>query len=399
MKKNIINYVNEFSFTFEQEPLNEVDSLVFCQLSYLKLEKVFRASLLKTITLEQLNNLHEESVWSVRKPELNKKLLEAVGESVRFKDVSISNYVSLTEDVEDKQFSATTYALNDIAYVAFRGTDATVVGWKEDFNIISNETIPSQLEAVKYLNEVAPSLPVNFYIGGHSKGGNLAVFASVNCDKSVQNRLIYVFNNDGPGLRKEMAETPKYISVKDRIITIVPESSLFGVLLQNDDYLTIVSNGFWLMQHDPFNWAIHDGCFEYKSKITGNAKRLADSLNEWFYTADEAQKDAFVNTLNMILTATGEDSFKKIALNYKKNLPIILDKIKNINAETSENITEALKIFGKLVFESLKPDVTSITHKFIQVKAKLNEVKNPLSSLKDKVGKTNKLPNGNNLKE
>ena len=207
--KNIIDYVAQEKDNFLDKAFNSVDILVLSQFSYLNLIGLVpdMSCVVKPVSIGEITHIlkHYTLTNRVRDSESNLKLLHALANSPRFSNTKITFYVEKIDFQTEKQFSATTYLLEDgTAYIAFRGTDASFVGWKEDFNMAFISPIPSQEEGVKYVRAVGGILSCDLRIGGHSKGGNIAVYSAIKCDMSIKNRITHIFSHDGPGFSDEI---------------------------------------------------------------------------------------------------------------------------------------------------------------------------------------------------
>ena len=233
----MIDYIKEYGdYTFSEKPLNEVDSLVLSQLAYLKFDGLVPGpGNAGTVSLEELDvRPDRDKLFSdERYREPNMELFGELVKSVRFRSLQVGNYVNEIETEQETQFSAITCFLGgQTVYVAYRGTDETIVGWKEDFNLAFSEPVPGQLRSVEYLNRAAEGFAGSFYVGGHSKGGNFSVYAAMNCRREVQDRILKVYSLDGPGFRPEIREGGHYESIAGRVEKIIPHSSLVGMLLE-----------------------------------------------------------------------------------------------------------------------------------------------------------------------
>lgn len=277
--ENIIEYAENNMNTFDAKEFNVVDSLVLSELSYIRFENIvpFLSDKKAPIKIGELlkAELYATMFQNLRDIESHRRLLYALAASPRFRNTYLNLYINIFDPVFEKQFSAVTYYLDDkTAYIAYRGTDSTFVGWKEDFNMAYISPIPSQEEGVKYLNAVAGKISkVNkLRVGGHSKGGNIAVYSAVKCRPSVQERIITVFNHDGPGFKDNLFVSSEFSRIKDRIHTTMPEAALIGMLLQHhEDYLVIKSSRHGIMQHDSFTWNVENDGFCYAQKISNGA--------------------------------------------------------------------------------------------------------------------------------
>ena len=227
--------------------------------------------------------------------------------SRRFSDLTLCAYVSRTDEETQTQFSALTALLPDkTAYIAFRGTDDTIVGWKEDFNLAFLPVVPAQRMAAEYLAAAAAALPSHpLRVGGHSKGGNLAVYSAVFCGEAVQNQLMRVYNNDGPGFRTSLLGLPEHRRVADKITTILPESSVVGMLLEHEERYEVVrstQSGLW--QHDGFSWQVRGEKFEHLPDLTEGGKLVDETIRTFILSLSPEQRVAFTDALFDILTCT-----------------------------------------------------------------------------------------------
>ena len=236
----------------------------------------------------------------------------------------------------------------------------SVVGWKEDFNIAFTTPVPSHIEGVQYVNTIAKLIPHNLYIGGHSKGGNIAVYASMNCNYQVLPRIKKIFSHDGPGFRKEIIESDAFNKIKDKIHKTLPHSSLIGMLLENhEDYYVVKSNEFGgIKQHNPFSWEITNSDFIYVEKISHGSKYTSDVLHKWLSDVSDEKRKLFIDALFDILSSTKSESFIDISQNWKENIPLIWDSIKNIDGETKSMLIELIKELTSLYIKNLTNNLT-----------------------------------------
>lgn len=387
--KNIIDYAQNYTKTFQEEEFNEVDGLVLAQLCYLELESVKDKVDSKQLTIEKLYLLNSPEIFAIRAPELNKKLLSALAKNPRYKNIYVRYYEKIQDAEEEKQFSATTYEWQNSAYVAFRGTDSTIIGWKEDFNAMFQEIVPSQVEAVNYLVRHRSDLPEYFYVGGHSKGGNLAIFAAMYAPQEIQDRILIIFDNDGPGVRKENIDANCYKRIKNKIFTIIPEESFFGMVLYNDDnYLVVKSDGVWIYQHDPFNWHIHNNCFVYINDVSQSSKITRDTLNRWLYESDSEKRELLVNTVYSLISPTNIEKVSDMRNNFVKNAGSIYKAYRQLNKDDLEKINEVINEFKKFRQEVASNPTTLDEHKAkdINVLEKIFvKVSDPIKSMFNKL--------------
>lgn len=352
MKGTIIDYLKEYAdVSLKDEPMNDVDSLVLCQFSYLKFDGLVPLVTEngRSVSLQQLyeHSDYEKLYGDERYEKENRALFEAMRKCVRFRNMKLNCYINIIEAQADfeTQFSAVTFLLEDgTMYVAYRGTDETMVGWKEDFNMAFLSPVPGQEFAVKYLNMVTARLPRDFYVGGHSKGGNLAVYAAMNCYPQARDRIRKIYSMDGPGFRPEVLEKCDFGQIEERTCKILPHSSLVGMLFEkNIRYQVVESRTFGLAQHNPFTWLVKDGHFVTVSDIYESRRFMDDTLNEWILSLDEQSLRTFVDTLFQILAASESDNLIDFTANLKRSMTGILGAMKDLDEDTQKGLRQAVK--------------------------------------------------------
>lgn len=374
--ENIINYAENELRSISEKEFNAVDSLILSQISNIILNNLVGCinSDRDPVNFKDLlkAEFFHKMFDTIPYGSLTKELLFYLASSPRFRDIRINYHLSKTDPISEKQFSATTFILdNTSAYIAFRGTDYSVVGWKEDFNMAFTTPVPSHQEGVEYINTIAKFIPHNLYLGGHSKGGNIAVYAAMNCNDRISPRIKKIFSHDGPGFRKEIIESDSFNKIKDKIHKTLPHSSLVGMLLENhEDYHVIKSNKFGgLRQHDPFSWEIVDFDFDYLDKISYGSKYTSDTLHNWLSDVCDEKRQLFIDTLFDILKATNSESFIEISQNWKKNIPLIFSSIKSMDEEVKSMIIELIKELSTFYIKNLtlhdKESMSSFKENFI----------------------------------
>ena len=365
MAGTMLDYIMEYGdYTFEEKPLNEVDSLVLCQFAYLKLDGIVPlvTEHKKSVNLQYIHDHadFEKLFADTRFEKENRELFLAMLASKRFRGIKLNCYINIVEPEWETQFSAVTYILNDgILYLAYRGTDETIVGWKEDFNMAFLDPVPGQAFAMKYINMVTGKLRQKFYVGGHSKGGNFAVYAALSCVKSVQDRIIYVYNHDGPGFRPEVMERLDYKSLENRVVRILPHSSLVGILFSHTDntYQVVESKTFGLLQHDPFTWLVEDDHFVKVKDIYRARKFSGNTLNEWILSLNEEQVRLFVETLYTIISASEAVTLIDFTADWKKSMMGVINAVKEVDEETIEILKTTVKTLFDMAKERMKMEL------------------------------------------
>lgn len=284
---NIIEYVEKNGiYDFSQAPFCEVDSLVISQLSYLKFEGIVPGPsenkdgivLSDIVKSEKYDSIYHDE----RYREINSRFFNALCKSIRFGRLILNNFLDVIDGSLDIQFSAMTVEDDKgFKYVVFRGTDDSLIGWKEDLNMTFKTPVPAQKYSVKYLEKVASYLEGDFIVGGHSKGGNLSVYAAMNCSDEVRDRIIRIYSHDGPGFITELLEDSCYDKIKDRIVKFVPKSAVVGLFGNVEDYIVVDCEKMGVKQHNPYNWIIEGFEFKKTEHIGKISSMQAEAINNW----------------------------------------------------------------------------------------------------------------------
>ena len=316
------------NFSFSQLPFNQLDALVFAIISYIPFDLIFKEqekTFLKmrekkiSVAKASLIFFEEMDVEAIAKQgefdEKNIWLLHQMAKSKRYNLVKIFSYVNKFDEDIEKQFCALTLELPQKKYVvSYRGTDNKLVSWKEDFNLSFMSVIPSQSEASLYFNKIAKQHIGTFYLVGHSKGGNLAAYAALHSLPLVQKRIAAIYNFDGPGFGYDTIETKLYKKIEGKLITVVPRSSVVGMLLQHEEPYTVVeSSNLGLLQHDPFSWEIGFSSFKEIPEISKSSQKIGATLRTWLKKMDKSQIQIFVDTIYDILIATDAKTVDDLA--------------------------------------------------------------------------------------
>lgn len=310
---NVFDYIRwRGDLSFSQDPPNAVDALIFSSLVYLRfsgsVEEWPEEPMLLREAAEEFFTLEDKEKRGRNSNDL--KLLRSAADSARFGFTKIVHYRQQFAPEQDTQFAAMTFLLDDGSLMlAFRGTDNTLVGWKEDFNMSFRQTIPSQLLAVEYTREVYQNYVAPMRLCGHSKGGNLAVFAAARSSPMLQNWIMGVYNNDGPGFTNYLMGDPGYRAMVPKIRTYVPQSSIIGLLMEHEEPYTIIhSTQLSLLQHDTFSWEIMGKDFITVEEITEDSRFLNAAIKTWFNEMDNDQRSLLVDTMFSMLESGNVDS-------------------------------------------------------------------------------------------
>ena len=351
---NFVTYAEQTLETFDERAFSSVDSLILSWLSYfhypdetgvrswdgVPLTELFRAEY-----FEQL--FHGN--WD---PSGSRQLLSAMAASPRFRDLRLMGYTERRDDEAEKQFAALSFGLPDGSlYVAYRGTDSSFTGWKEDFNMAFQYPVPAQEEAALYLAEAAKHSSGTVRVGGHSKGGNLAVYAAAFSGKRLKNRIDSVYDFDGPGFIKEITADAQYLEIAPRIHKFVPQSSVIGRLLAaGEKSVAVMSDERGLRQHDLYSWrVVPPGEMERAESL--NLEFVGNMLNDWISGMDIEERKSFFDTCYMVLSSS--DAVTLSELSGRKSVMKILRTLKQTDPETRRLILRGFALLTRSVREHL----------------------------------------------
>jgi len=373
---NIEDYLDwRGDIDFDTDPFNEVDNLILAELSYTDFEGIigkkvqsYEAAVPIADVCEKYFSIHtkqelEERVAFYKRTPL---LLEKLAVSKRFADMRVTGYVNSTSDENSLQMSATTFYVGDgTVYVAFRGTDTSLAGWREDFNLSFLEETPGQKMAVKYMNRSFRYCELPIRVGGHSKGGNFAVYASAFCDKSIRKRILKVYSNDGPGFLKSTTERKGYREIVGRIHSYMPEESIVGVLLSNEvEHIPIKSSGTGIGQHDALTWQVIRNHFVYADRLTDETVIFDKTMQEWLGDMTDDDRKLFVNMIFSVLDATGAHTYSDLYKDKMGSLAAATRAIANVPKEKQKEFTDMVKKLlrtsGKVIGREVKKNVRSV---------------------------------------
>ena len=307
---------------FSEVALCEVDSLILSIISYVNFSGIvpevwedgsvtFLEAMRRYI---KLNGKRSRPLGRFVPPETVAIAVRAA-KTRRYAGIRLSHYVCDNDDSEQKQFAAVTFRITkDKYFVAYRGTDDTLVGWKENFNMSFMQPVPAQLAALEYYERVNRDIKGSFYLGGHSKGGNLAVYAAVKSSREAKENILDVFSNDGPGFDRDFIEGEDYAAMKERIHTIVPQSSVVGMLLEHEeDYEVIKSNATGLLQHQGHTWEVMGGSFIHLDTVTEESKLIDAGLKEWLGGMTAEERERLVDTVYETLSSTNARTLTELS--------------------------------------------------------------------------------------
>ncbi|MBQ0079745.1 MAG: DUF2974 domain-containing protein [Eubacterium sp.] len=354
---HIQEYVETNNLTFDKAPFNNVDAAVLCALFYGRIENVIEGEndcdarrgvpVREFYKQEYFPGMFSDGITDQE----NKALLTTAAASPRFRDIKVYNVEVKDDANSDMQFAAATFSIDDNTdFVCFRGTDGTIHGWKEDFDMVFMDEVPSQGEAVDYLNrhyDIADSgeLCQSLYVAGHSKGGNLAIYSSTMCADTVKGLIKTVYSFDGPGFKEDVlaALEDEWKKSPLDIKKFMPRDSMIGTIMSdNQDALVVKSDALLILQHSLYTWELEDNDFVYADNRSGLSEIFDDALSEWIHGASAAQRRTFVDVLFSVFSENELDTVNDLKSVKPADIRKILSSIKDVPEEDHEVMSELL---------------------------------------------------------
>ena len=326
-------------------PLCPIDLLIFAQIVHAPLENLQeeKGSLLSL----------REKVYPAPPAREENALIQgryaiwkAMDQACRFGQVRLERFESRFVPAEETQFAAALFLWADTGIVAFRGTDATLIGWKEDFNMGLEAPVPAQTDAVRFLNGAA-AVAKRLYVCGHSKGGNLAMYASALCDESAQEKIVSVTSFDGPGLSDAVLASPGWARIQGRLQTFIPESSIIGLLLGSTGKSTIVkSDSVSLMQHNPFFWHVLGPRFVEAEGTTLSSQLMNQALHGFLKDCPVEKRQVLIETVFNVLMVSGATRLKDVPRGIAAHMDDVMSLLQRIPEEDRKSLAQVLRILG-----------------------------------------------------
>ena len=383
--------------TFEKDPFNSIDALILSTLSYVDFKDVVPGRGEGIITIEEATEkffkIHSEEELAQNKSFINyaPALLKALAGSERFRKAYLLNFVDDTDISREIQFAAVEIDTSDgTSFISFRGTDDTIIGWKEDFNL-SYMTVPSENEAALYLKDVTEGRKETVRIGGHSKGGHLAIYAAMTADPEISSRIEKVYSFDGPGFNHEAMESEKFKSVQPKIIKIIPETSIIGRLLENSTEPVVVkSTELGIMQHDPKSWQLEGKRFETCASTDKISDAFDETMSIWLGEMSFDDRKVFVDELFSVFEASGCEYLSTMTKVGVRGTRAMIERMGQIRNDSGAKVRTLVKMFlinlNTLKDNVLKEKFEEKTRRFTLASNKKNKTES-LKTLPEKTGK------------
>ena len=323
---------------------NEVDSMILARFSYLLFDRI---DMRKNETIESISQKMKDIPNEEFRYNGDKELITYLGQSNRFKDMEVTDYVSNNDKKSEKQFCGITIHISDKEmYISYIGTDSTIYGWKEDFNMSFMDNVPCQIAGKEYAEKVIKKYPdKSVRISGHSKGGNVAIYSAITIPAELQNRVIKVYNYDGPGFSKNIIDKYGNEKIVNKIETYIPQDSVIGRILNHKEKITIsLSNEKGIFQHDIYSWQVIKDNLIKLNHNTEISENIDKTLTDWLENTTAEQRKIFVDTVFEIFYSTDANTFGDISKNLSTNISKMLKKYGEISTEDKKVITNMIKI-------------------------------------------------------
>ena len=349
---NLLDYLAwRGDLSFARDPFNSIDALILSCLSYVDFTGVVSDKGEK-ITMEnaaaKFFSIHSEEELAKDKSFINfaPAMLKALAGTERFKSAYLQNFVDDTDIERQIQFAALEINTPDgFCFISFRGTDDTVVGWKEDFNL-SFQTVPAETEAAQYLRRVMKGRLDKIRLGGHSKGGHLAIYASMAAPTDLSDRIETIYNFDGPGFNHEAMETEPFRRVQPKIFKMIPQTSIIGRLLENTTEPVVVrSTELGIMQHDPLSWQLEGKNFEVCLSTDKISDLFDETMTRWLGEMTFEDRKVFVDELFSVFEASGCEYLSTMTKVGVRGTRAMIERMHQIRNDSGAKVRTLVKMF------------------------------------------------------
>lgn len=348
---NIFDYVKwRGDLTLEVDKFNEIDALILSRFSYFPFDHIIKND--EIATIKTLGERFENAI--IKDTDLlwpdDDGFFKVMSKAKRYRDLKAFNFVNNVSIEEEKQFSAITIMLpDDTLFVSYRGTDMSIIGWKEDMNMSFMNHTASQKEALKYLEKIATDYPNDLILGGHSKGGNLAMYAGIFAHRAIKSRILAIYNYEGPGFMDEVTSTQEYKDIINKITTYMPQDAIFGRLLNHEENCSVVkSTAKGLLEHDIYSWQVEGKEFVYLEHTSNRSDLIDKSITTWLEGIDPKVREIVINVIFEVIYSTNEETLLDLRKNWITHAKVILYSYNQIDPETKKMIIETLKALVKI---------------------------------------------------
>ena len=363
--KNMLDYIKEFGHvSFEERAFSEIDALVLTELEYLPLENVVPSdengeNFVTVKEIAEYMQEHKQELFDENPMMITQErheVSQVIADAPRFQSLKFFGVVSEWDKDTTKQFAAITVEVEpSVRLVVFRGTDETLIGWKEDFLMTYSPLVAAQTDAKEYLAKQASLWDGDLMVSGHSKGGNLAIYAAATQEEDVQLRIVDIFCFDSPGLYRSVLETKGYQNIVPLAMRYIPQDSLVGLMLESEvPYVIVKSNATGAMQHSAMTWEIEDGQFIKMEKLTKNSQLNDQTFKKWTESVSDEELELFWNVFFELLFSVGIDTVNDLYGQFMHYVQEFLKAAGNMDEEKRELLTRIALLLVSTRFEVWK---------------------------------------------
>lgn len=370
----INDYIDEYGiYSFQEKEFNEVDATIFSYLSYAKLDKIFEEK--RRVTIQEAGRMNlgfqtgkDNNIIAVKGAN---NLLKYLKDTKRYKNCILSHYQYIGN--EETQFGAVTieYDKNKI-YISFEGTDELFSGWIEDFMLSYQCPTKSHEQAIRYLNKNLIFQKKEVILGGHSKGGNLALVAGMYANNYVKKKIKTIYGMDSPGLLKEQIESKEYESIRNKYIHIIPNYSMIGILLKTEKDIVIKSKKKGILSHDIFNWEVEENQL-VKDELSNLSIEIREETDKWIKKYNQEDRYEFVHNLNEIIQKSKVKNFLEIKKEHKKIIDIITES-KNMTGQTKKMLKDLIGIMIKSYNDTKIEEIKAVLEKNLKISTRIKSI-------------------------
>ena len=366
---NLITYVQQYGAqTFEDKSLTDIDVLVLTEIAYLPFDEIVPKSfdITEAISLEQLGKEfetikekeHENNPFMITSERI--ELLEVVSKSQRYKEIKVFGFMNDIDDERTKQFAAVCYQWEEEnRWIIFRGTDETLIGWKEDFMMTYSDLIPAQTDAIEYLKKQAETFSGTLNVSGHSKGGNLSLYASAMQEEAIQNRIEQIYCWDSPGVHRSILGTEGYQRVVSKAKRYIPQDSIVGLMLESQvPYHIIESQGSGISQHSALMWNIEDDHFVELTELTKNSQLTDQTFKQWTEVVSDEDLKLFFDTFFELFFEMGVETVNDVYYNFRMYMQKFFEKAYRMNPEKREVLLRVGHLLFQIRYEIWKENLS-----------------------------------------
>lgn len=368
---NLITYVQQYEAqTFEDKSLTDIDVLALTEIAYLPFDEIVPKSfdVTEAISIQQLGKEfekikqkeHEKNPFMITEERI--QLLEVVSKSQRFKDIKVFGFMNNIDDELTKQFAAVCYQWEkESRWIIFRGTDESLTGWKEDFMMTYSDLIPAQTDAIEYLRKQAATFSGTLNVSGHSKGGNLSLYASAMQEEDIQNRIQQIYCWDSPGVHRSILNTEGYQRIVSKAKRYIPQDAIVGLMLESQvPYHIIESQGSGIAQHSALMWNIEEDCFVELTELTKNSQLTDQTFKQWTQTVADEDLKLFFDTFFELFFEMGVETVNDVYYNFRLYMQKFFEKAYQMETEKREILLRVGRLLFQIRYEIWK-DTLSIS--------------------------------------